>query len=78
MDFQMSKEEFVSLLGRLSIPNAVEQVNDSIVHIKLWHNGKIFRARFVGGDGIYVFTNFFGGLIYENILRHRGIHNGRR
>lgn len=61
MDFQMSKEEFVALLGRLSIPNTVEQVNDSIVHIKLWHNGKIFRARFVGGDGTYVFTNFLEG-----------------
>ena len=61
MDFQMSKEDFIALLGRLSIPNTVEQVNNNIIHIKLWHNGKMFRARFVGCNGCYAFTNFLEG-----------------
>ena len=61
MDFQISKEDFIALLGRLSIANTVEQVNDSIIHIKFWHNSKIFRARFVGSGGIYMFTNFLDG-----------------
>lgn len=61
MDFKMSKEEFISLLGRLSVANTVEQVNDNIVHIKFWNNGKMFRARFVSRDDYYVFTNFLEG-----------------
>lgn len=55
MDIQMSINDFIALLGRLSVAHTVEQVNNNIMHIKMWHNSKIFRARFVDG----VFTNFF-------------------
>ena len=61
MCFKMSKEEFVALLNRLSIAHTVEKVNEDIVHIKMWHNGKMFRARFVYNNYCYMFTNFLEG-----------------
>lgn len=61
MDIKMNETNFSDLLGRLSIPYTIENINDSIKHIKMWHNGKMFRMRFVYNDGCYIFTNFLEG-----------------
>ena len=62
MELKFTDYDFIALLGRLSVANSVEKVNDNIVHIKFWHNEKIFRARFVKDDNCdYMFTNFLEG-----------------
>ena len=61
MELKISEMYFADLLNRLSVPYSIEKVSDSIKHIKMWHNGKVFRARFIYYDGCYVFTNFLEG-----------------
>lgn len=61
MDLTFTLDEFKQFINRCAIAHSVEKINDKILHIKIYHNGAIFRLRFVYSNGVYQFDCFFEG-----------------